>query len=149
VTGTIDAVGTATGLKAAGVGIKGGVKAGVGIIGGLFGRGSGSVLRNPNSIRFSQNSIRETFGDGRSISELSEGLRTGRIKPGDVAPVRLVERNGNLISIDNRRLQAFRNAGVDIPTKIATPTEIQKAIRDGKFSAGQFGSTTIRIRGKE
>ncbi len=146
VTGTIDTVGTATGIKAAGVGIKGGFKAGAGIVGGLFGRGADRGLLNPNSIRFSQDSVRGTFSDGRSIHELTEGLSTGRIKPRDVPAVRLVERQGRLISIDNRRLQAFRDAGVDIPTRMATPSEIRKAIRDGKFSAGELGSATIRIR---
>lgn len=63
-------------------------------------------------------------------------------------PIRLVERSGNLISIDNRRLQAFRQAGVDVPTRMATPAEIQQAIGQGKFSAGELGTATIRIRGR-
>ena len=62
-------------------------------------------------------------------------------------PIRLVEREGHLISIDNRRLEAFRRAGVDVPTRMATPAEIEQAIRQGKFSAGPLGSPTIRIRG--
>ena len=63
-------------------------------------------------------------------------------------PIRLVERDGHLVSIDNRRLQAFREAGKDIPTRMATPQEVQEAIRRGKFSAGPTGSDTIRIRGR-
>jgi len=106
-----------------------------------------SGLRNPNSIRFSQDSVRGTFSDGRSVRELTEGLRSGAIKPTDVPAVRLVERQGKLISIDNRRLQAFRDAGVDIPTRMATPDEILEAIENGKFSAGELGGDTIRIRG--
>jgi len=78
---------------------------------------------------------------------LTDGLRSGAIKPTDIPAVRLVERQGKLISIDNRRLQAFRDAGVDIPTRMATPNEIQQAIRQGKFSAGELGGDTIRIRG--
>ncbi len=52
-----------------------------------------------------------------------------------------------MISIDNRRLEAFRRAGVDIPTRPATHAEIQQAINQGKFSAGELGGNTIRIRG--
>jgi len=78
---------------------------------------------------------------------LIDGLRSGRVKPDDVPAIRLVERDGHLISIDNRRLEAFRQAGVDIRTRMATPSEIQQAIRQGKFSAGELGSPTIRIRG--
>jgi len=52
-----------------------------------------SGLRNPNSIRFSQDSVRGTFSDGRSVRELTEGLRSGAIKPTDVPAVRLVAIN--------------------------------------------------------
>jgi len=104
-----------------------------------------SGLRNPNSIRFSQDSVRGTFSDGRSVRELTEGLRSGAIKPTDVPAVRLVERQGKLISIDNRRLQAFRDAGVDIPTRMATPQEIQQAIRQGKFSG--LDQSSILVKG--
>jgi RHS repeat-associated protein len=107
----------------------------------------GSGARNPSIIRFSQDSARRTFSDGRSIDELVEGLQSGRIKPGDVPPIRLVDREWYLISIDNRRLEAFRRAGVGIPTRMATPAEIEQAIRQGKFSAGPLGSPTIHIRG--
>ena len=105
---------------------------------------------DPMSIRFSQDSIRPGFRSPEfgTIDDLVEGLRTGRVKSGDVEPIRLVEREGNLITIDNRRLQAFREAGLDVPTRMATPAEIEQAIRQGKFSAGPLGTDTIRIRGR-
>ncbi len=105
-------------------------------------------LANPKTIRFSQDSIRGTFRDGRSVQDLVDGLRSGRIKPGDVPPIRVVERNGQLISIDNRRLAAFREAGVPIRTRPATAEEILQAQRQRKFSAGEFGADDIRIRGQ-
>ena len=107
-------------------------------------------LMNPNAIRFSQDSIKAGFKDASfgTIDDLAAGLKNGSIRPGSIEPIRLVEREGTLISIDNRRLEAFRRAGVDVPTRMATPAEIQQAILQGKFSAGNLGGTTIRVRGK-
>jgi hypothetical protein len=108
------------------------------------------VLRSPADLRFSQDSISAAFSNPKfgSIDDLVEGLRSGQINPNDVKPIRLVEREGKLISIDNRRLEAFRRAGVDIPTRMATPEEIAEAIRGGKFSAGELGADSIRVRGQ-
>ena len=105
---------------------------------------------NPNAIRFSQDSSKTGFKDASlgGIDDLAVGLKNGTIKPGSIKPIRLVEREGNLISIDNRRLEAFRRAGVDVPTRMATPAEIQQAIQKGKFSAGELGGTTIKVRGQ-
>ena len=103
---------------------------------------------DPNRIRFSQSSIKDSFRDGRSLSELVEGLKAGSITPGDVPAIRVVKRGKFLVSIDNRRLAAFREAGVPIRTRLATSREVAQARRSGKFSAGQFGSDTIKIRGR-
>jgi len=105
-------------------------------------------LVNPKTIRFSQDSIKGTFRDGRSVQDLVAGLKNGSIKPGDVPAIRTIERNGQLISIDNRRLSAFREAGVPIRTRPATAQEILQAQKQGKFSSGASGSNTIRIRGQ-
>jgi hypothetical protein len=57
----------------------------------------GAVLRNPFTIRFSHDSIRARFKNPEfgAIDDLAEGLRTGRIRPQDVEPIRLVEREAN------------------------------------------------------
>jgi hypothetical protein len=39
---------------------------------------------------------------------MAEDLRFGRINPLDVLPVRIVEIDGKLFTLDNRRLEAFR-----------------------------------------
>ena len=103
---------------------------------------------NPNTIRFSQDSIKAGFQNAAygTIDDLAAGLRSGTVKPSSIEPIRLVEREGHLILIDNRRLEAFRRAGVDVPNRMATPAEIQQAIGQGKFSAGDLGGTTIRVR---
>ena len=100
---------------------------------------------DPAEIRFSQDSISATFRNGRgSIDELAEGLRSRRIDPSDVPAVRLVKRDGNLFTLDNRRLEAFRRAGVDIPYRMATPEEI--AAEAYKFTT-RNGGTSVRVRG--
>lgn len=83
-----------------------------------------------------------------TIDDLAAGLKSGSIKSGGIEPIRLVERQDNFISIDNRRLEAFRRAGMNVPTRMATPAEIQQAVQQGKFSAGEQGGTTIRVRGQ-
>lgn len=101
-------------------------------------------LLNPQSIRFSQASIKATFRDGTSIDDLAEGLRNGRIRPPDVPAIRVFERDGRLYTLDNRRLEAFRRADVDVLVWMATPQEI--AEEAWKFTTPNDG-VSVRIRG--
>ena len=99
---------------------------------------------HPQSIRFSQASIKATFRDGTSIDDLAEGLQSGRIHPQDIPALRIFERDGKLYTLDNRRLEAFRRAGVDVPVWMATPQEV---VEEGwKFTTLNDG-VSIRIRG--
>lgn len=88
--------------------------------------------------------MKATFNDGSSIEELATALRSGRISAKDIPAVRLVEREGRLFTLDNRRLEAFRRAGVDIPTRMATPEE--SANEAWKFTT-KNGGVSIDIRG--
>ena len=63
---------------------------------------------DPWEVRFSQDSIKPRFRDGRPVEGLAIGLRSGDVDPANVRPIRLVEINDNLYSLDNRRLEAFR-----------------------------------------
>lgn len=97
------------------------------------------------TVRFSQDSAGRAFKDGSgTIDDLVQGLRTGRIKPGDVPPIRVTKRGGELFTLDNRRLEAFRGAGIEIPSTYATPEEV--AAEAFKFTT-RNGGTSIRIRG--
>jgi hypothetical protein len=78
------------------------------------------------------------------VRDLAESLRSGRVSPKDVPPIRLVERDGFLIGLDNRRLQAFQLARVPVPYRMATPREI--ASESWKF-ATPHGVVSVRIRG--
>jgi hypothetical protein len=105
----------------------------------------GSIqLLNPQSIRFSQASIKATFRDGTSIDDLAEELRSGHLLPHDVPAIRIFERDGKLFTLDNRRLEAFRRAGIDVPVRMATPQEM--AEESWKFTTHNEG-VSIRIRG--
>lgn len=99
---------------------------------------------DPKLVRFSQSSISSRFGrGGGTIEELVNGLRSGRIRPEDVPPLRLVERDGELFTLDNRRLEAFRRAGIEAPFRIATPEEI--VAESWKFTT-RNGGLSVRVR---
>jgi len=88
--------------------------------------------------------MKATFRDGTSIDELAAGLRSGRIRSYDIPPIRVFERDGKLYTLDNRRLEAFRRAGVDVPVQMATQQEIAEEF--WKFTTSNDG-VSIRIRG--
>jgi hypothetical protein len=103
------------------------------------------VRIDPHLIRFSQSSIRYRFGNGTTIDDLAQGLKNGQIKVDDVPPLCLVERGGLLFSLDNRRLEAFRRAGMEAPCRMATPEEMQA--ESWKFTTTNNG-LSIKIRGQ-
>jgi len=106
---------------------------------------SGSI--NPQDVLFTQDSIKGTFTSGGSVDDLISGLQNGTIHPTDLPPIRLVQHDGQLFSLDNRRLFAFKAAGVDeIPYVLATPQEVV-AEWTQKFTT-QTDGTTIRVRGR-
>ena len=95
------------------------------------------------AVRYSQSSIKGAFKDGGSISDVATGLRNGTIKPESIPPIRLVERNGELFSLDNRRLWSFKEAELPVPFRMATPQEA--AAEAWKFTT-KNGGTSIRVR---
>jgi hypothetical protein len=70
---------------------------------------------DPKAIRFSQGSISSRFRDGGTVEELTKSLKNGVIDPNSIPPIRIVEKDGIIFTLDNRRLKAFQDAGVDIP----------------------------------
>ena len=100
---------------------------------------------DPAAVRFSQNSISRNFSSGGAIEDLAAGLRNGSVNPANIPPVRLVEREGNLFTLDNRRLWSFQQAETPVPFRMATPQEI--ADEAWKFTT-QNGGTSIRVRGQ-
>lgn len=78
-----------------------------------------NLCKNPNDIRYTQDSISRNFQNGSSVDDMINGLRNGQITPDDVPAIRIFKMNGNYYSLDNRRLYAFKQAGM---TKINTQT---------------------------
>ena len=120
----------------------------------------GVTLKDPSKIRFSQDSIKREFQDTKfgSIDDLVAKLKNKKKYPGfaeSMKPIRLVSVNGKLVSIDNRRLAAYRKAGMKvIPTRTATKSEIKQALKmnkfgKNKFSAGMEGGSSIKVRGSK
>ncbi len=67
---------------------------------------------NPLDVRFSQPTISQNFSSNGTVDNLARQLRNGK-SVDDIPAIRVVERNGELITLDNRRLAAFQNGGVN------------------------------------
>jgi hypothetical protein len=70
---------------------------------------------DPKAVRFSQSSVSSNFRDGTSVEDLVRRLRNNEIEPSSIPPIRIVEKDGLIYTLDNRRLKAFQDAGIDIP----------------------------------
>ena len=77
------------------------------------------------AVRFTQNSVGGAFKDGTPINEAIDALRAGGVEAGAKYPsIRLVEHEGRLFTLDNRRLLVFSEAGQQVPFRMATEAEI-------------------------
>jgi hypothetical protein len=99
---------------------------------------------DPFQVRFSQSSVRNTFKNGQTIDDLATALRSGDVVAASVPPIRLIERDGILYALDNRRLEVFRRARIDVPYRMATLEE--RLNESWKFTTTNEGMS-IRIRG--
>jgi hypothetical protein len=100
---------------------------------------------NPYQVRFSQDSIKYQFADGTTIDDLAAQLKSGNVQAHDIPALRLVEKEGLLYTLDNRRLEAFRRAGSNISWRMASSREI--AEEAWKFTTTN-GGITVRVRGE-
>ncbi len=100
-------------------------------------------ILDPKTIRFTQDSAKRYFKDGRSVEKLINDLKLGKVTAADVPPIKIFQSDGLTFSLDNRRLHAFQEAGVPIRVVAATAEEIAKAIRDSKFSTINEGVSII------
>ena len=71
-------------------------------------------------------------------------MKSGAIKPGDLPPIRVFQKDGLTFTLDNRRLFAAHQAGVPVRTVPATAAEIAKEL-PRKFTTKNQG-TSIGIR---
>jgi hypothetical protein len=82
----------------------------------------GFYTANPSDLRFTQSDASPFFSDGRRVDTLIDDLRAGRVTPDQVGnPLQVVNLDGKLFSIDNRRLAAFSQSGItDVPIEIVS-----------------------------
>lgn len=96
---------------------------------------------NPNLVRFSQDEVSARFSTGETIEQTAAALRSGYLKPTDLPLMRLTVKDGQIYSLDNRRLVAFQKAGIQMPFRMATPEE---ALGEAwKFSTQNEGRSII------
>lgn len=48
------------------------------------------------------------------MSDLTQKLKSGAVSTDALAPIRIVEKDGLIYTLDNRRLKAFQDAGVPV-----------------------------------
>jgi hypothetical protein len=73
---------------------------------------------NPHEIRFSQDTVSPNFSDGGTLTGVVGQLRSGQLSANKFPTIRVVEHNGKLYSLDNRRLSAFKAAQLeDVPVQ--------------------------------
>ena len=72
-----------------------------------------SVLENAN---YAQKTFSQVFGDegkftGRTVADIADALRTGKMSPADV-PIDHIIRDGNTLILNTRSSQALTQAGI-------------------------------------
>ena len=99
---------------------------------------------DPNKIRFSQDSINYNFKppyENQTIDNFAKLIKNGDIK---TDPIRIVEKDGKVYTLDNRRLQGYQQAGVDV--NYNKLNHVPKR-QEFKFTTKNDG-TSINIRNK-
>jgi hypothetical protein len=96
------------------------------LLGKVAGRFFGQRFIRPSKVRFTQSSVGASFRNGKSIDTVARMLRGpgGKSLAKGFEPIRLVEKDGLLWTLDNRRLLAFSAGGQKVPFRMATPAEI-------------------------
>jgi hypothetical protein len=109
-----------------------------------IGRNITKGLADPSTIRFTQSSVSATFKDGQTVQETIDALRSGKLSPNDLPPIRVFEKDGLNYTLDNRRLFAAGQAGVPVKTIPATAEEVAK--ESWKFTTPNNG-TIVCVKG--
>lgn len=79
------------------------------------------ILANPHDVSFANTYILDSFSCGRTVESTIDDLISGRTSVGDIPKIRVVWRQGKLVTLDHRRLYAFRAAlplDAQVPMKL-------------------------------
>eukprot|EP00403_Amphidinium_massartii_P003640 CAMPEP_0178378670 /NCGR_PEP_ID=MMETSP0689_2-20121128/4548_1 /TAXON_ID=160604 /ORGANISM="Amphidinium massartii, Strain CS-259" /LENGTH=318 /DNA_ID=CAMNT_0019998751 /DNA_START=9 /DNA_END=965 /DNA_ORIENTATION=- len=97
-----------------------------------------------NQIRFSQESIKGSFSDGREVKLMIEELATGKKTLNDIPPITVVIHNGEIYSADNRRLFVFKQSGMPPETRIPVIVGRSNAAFSRKLTTPSDGESLRR-----
>jgi hypothetical protein len=87
------------------------------------------LFLSPKVIRFTHNSIYNTFRDGRRVFDLADQLEAYPQSIAQVPTIRVVYHRGCYWSLDNRRLFAFKVADLDrVPVTIETKVTVHSIV---------------------
>ncbi|SDX78497.1 Haemagluttinin repeat-containing protein [Pseudomonas syringae] len=100
---------------------------------------------NPQDIRFTQDSVKNSFTDEKALQTTIDDLKSGKVSPADLPAVRVFEKDGLVYSLDNRRVLAASAAGV--PIKIVPATEAEIAREIGRKMTTPNNGSIICVRG--
>lgn len=77
------------------------------------------LVLKPNEINFSQRTV------SGNVNQYTQDMISGNWTWNESNTIRVMKRDGQWVSYDNRRLMAAQNAGIDsIPVKVVDPTEL-------------------------
>jgi hypothetical protein len=90
----------------------------------------GLYYLNPRHIYYTQPNVSLHFNDGRELNLLIDSIKRKTITPENIPTIQVVEYNDRYYSLDNRRLCAFKSAGLDnIPVQILSMTNDEYAMK--------------------
>jgi RHS repeat-associated protein len=94
---------------------------------------TGFLVHNANcgcDIRFTQDSIKTVFKDGRRLQDTINEMRAAGSYPDTIPPIRTFEQGGLTWTLDNRRLFAAYQAGVPPNTTPINPADFEQEIEE-------------------
>jgi len=91
-------------------------------VGGIAARGT----MDPKAIRYTQDSIKATFQEGGSIHQLANDIKSKKVDPASIPPIRIFTENKKTYSLDNRRLWIFKKLDLPVNFVKATPREVER-----------------------
>lgn len=79
------------------------------------------INESPSKVLFTKPCINDRFSCGRTLDSTVAGLKSGSIAIEDIPMITVVERHGRLLTLDHRRLYAFRAA---LPSDAKVPMRL-------------------------
>lgn len=86
-----------------------------------------TIMANPHHILYTNPTILDCFCCGRSVESTTMELTSGVTSVKDIPPIRVFQRDGKLLTLDHRRLFAFRAAlplDAEIQVKLLPPDTV-------------------------